>query len=384
MTTMLVASGGGHLQQLHSLIPRLGLNSDVIWATPDSGLAQHLLRDEKRIILPYIRSRDWRGATRMSGSALRLLRRSGATRIISTGAAVAPPFFLAGEALGLEMHYIESATRSQGPSLSGRLVSMVPTARLYSQYPDWAGGRWRYAGSIFDPYTRQDAPGHTTGLQRIVVTLGTEAFGFRRALEKLLEVLPDHAEILWQTGGTDATGLGIEARASVPGDELRAAMAAADLVVSHAGTGSALTAFDLGKTPLILPRESKFTEHVDNHQLLTAKELQRRGLAVAVPVGALAPEHLELAMTSRVVKDDVSRPFELAQDSGFGRATIIDLRARAHAGLPNGNRKPATTPPGDRTSRRSPASPAATGIDLTDAGRTRAWTLKHSRFPHPR
>ncbi|MGB7979555.1 MAG: glycosyltransferase [Candidatus Nanopelagicales bacterium] len=237
---------------------------------------------------------------------------------------------------------------------------MVPTARLYSQYPEWAGGRWRYAGSIFDPYTRQDALGHTTGLQRIVVTLGTEAFGFRRAVEKLLDVLPHHAEVLWQTGGTDATGLGIHARASVPGDELRAAISAADLVVSHAGTGSALTAFDLGKTPLILPRESKYHEHIDDHQMLTAKELERRGLAVAVPVGSLSSEHLELAMASRVVKDDISRPFELAEDSGFGRATVIELRARVHAGGPNANRTRATALAGDRASWQQSQSRAAT------------------------
>jgi UDP-N-acetylglucosamine--N-acetylmuramyl-(pentapeptide) pyrophosphoryl-undecaprenol N-acetylglucosamine transferase len=336
MRTVLVASGGGHLQQLYSFLPRLGLDSDdVIWATPDSGLAQHLLRDEERVILPYTRPRDWRGALRLTGSALQLLRRTGAERIISTGASPAPPFFLAGETLGLEMHYIESATRSEGPSLSGKLVSMLPSAFLYTQYPEWAGGRWRFAGSIFDPYKREDAIRDTKGLQRVVVTLGTEAYGFRRAVERLLEVLPEHADVLWQTGYTDVSGLGIDARQSVPGDELRNAMAEADVVVSHAGTGSALTSFDMGKVPLILPRESKFAEHVDNHQTLTAKELSRRGLAIAVPVGELAPRHLEMTLGTRVVKDTFIRPFDLLSEMQYERSATLDDRDPGRADAPS-------------------------------------------------
>ena len=331
MTTILVASGGGHLQQLHSLLPRLGLNDDVIWATPDSGLAQHLLRNEERIVLPNTPPRDWRGAVRLSGRAMRLLKRTGADRIISTGASPAPPFFLAGEALGLEMHYIESATRSNGPSLSGKLVSMLPSARLYTQYPECAGGRWRFAGSIFDPFRAEETIGQAKGLQRVVVTLGTEAYGFRRAVERLLEVLPPHSDVLWQTGNTDVRDLGIEARQSVPGDELRHAMVEADVVVSHAGTGSALTAFELGKTPLVLPRESKFHEHVDNHQTLTARELSRRGLAVAVPVADLTREHLQMTLASRVVTDSVRRPFDLAGGPQFENPAPVDLRERVGA-----------------------------------------------------
>ena len=334
MTTILLASAGGHLQQLHSLFPRLGLSDDVIWATPDSALAQHLLRDEQRIVLPYTPPRDWKAAIRLSGTALQLLKRTGAKRIISTGASPAPPFFLAGEALGLDMHYIESATRSNGPSLSGKLVSMLPSAHLYTQYPECAGGRWRFAGSIFDPFSPEKATGQAPSLQRVVVTLGTEAYGFRRAVERLLQVLPQHAEVLWQIGNTDVEHLGIDARQFVPGDELRDAMAAADVVISHAGTGSALTSFEMGKTPLVLPRESEFGEHVDNHQMLTARELSRRGLAVTAPVIELTREHLERTLASRVVTDSIRRPFGLAGESQFEQSSTVDLRRPARGGVP--------------------------------------------------
>lgn len=324
MTTVLVASGGGHLRQLVTLAPRMGLEDDIIWVTPHSGLSEDVLRDAEHVAIPYTAPRDWRGALRLTGLALNLLKSLGAIRVISTGASPAPPFFLAGASLGLDLHYVESATRSDGPSLSGRLVARVPSAHLYTQYPQWADERWKFVGSIFDPYSSADSQQPPQPVRRVVVTLGTEAYGFRRALERLIPLLPDGAEVLWQTGHTDVRGLGIDARESIPGDELRAAMAEADLIVSHAGTGSALTCFDLGKVPLLIPREARHREHVDDHQFQTAREMTRRGLAVAVPVDDLKREHLSVPATRRVMRR-AAEPFPL-QETHAGKPSLIDLR----------------------------------------------------------
>ena len=128
--------------------------------------------------------------------------------------------------------------------------------------------------------------------------------------------------------------LGIDARERVSSEELRQAIREADVVVGHAGMGSAVTAFDLGKTPLLLPREASFGEHVDDHQQLTASELQRRGLAVSVLVNDLTLDDLQEARTGRVTKDGVIRPFELnlsapAQGSGKRRNSVS--RTQRHA-----------------------------------------------------
>lgn len=311
MSTVLVASGGGHLQQLLALAPRLGLGPDLVWAAPASGLTDVVLRDQRHIEIPYAPSRDWRASIRLVSMAKRILSEVEATRIVSTGASPAPPFFLAGARLGLDMHYIESATRTVGPSLSGRLVATLPSVALYTQYPSWAGGRWHFEGSIFDPYSAEPIEPTDASLRRVVVTLGTEAFGFRRAVDRLLEVIPAEAEVMWQTGHTNVDGLGIDGRGRVPADELRAAIAEADVVVCHAGTGSALAAFDLGKAPLLLPRSSSHGEHVDDHQYLTVAELTRRGLAVSADVDELTADHLERARRIGIVTDSSVRPFRL-------------------------------------------------------------------------
>lgn len=334
MTTLLVASGGGHLQQLASIVPRLNLGPDIVWVTPRTALSDHLLRDAQHIEIPYTAPRDWRAAIRMTSIARGVIREVGADRIISTGASPAPPFFLVGASQGLDLHYIESATRSEGPSLSGKLIAMLPTAHLYTQYPDLATGRWRFAGSIFDPYTTSPAPRAPQGIRQVVVTLGTEIYGFRRALERLLGIVPRDAEVLWQTGHTNIEGLGIEGHESIAGGDLRSAIAAADVVISHAGTGSALTALDAGKVPLILPREARFGEHVDNHQFQTARELTRRGLAVSVPVADLTLDHLREAQATEVQRAPALFPFALdGQGHGSRQGTPVPVDLREPVGF---------------------------------------------------
>jgi UDP-N-acetylglucosamine transferase subunit ALG13 len=56
----------------------------------------------------------------------------------------------------------------------------------------------------------------------------------------------------------------------------------ADLIVSHAGMGSILTALNHGKPIVIMPRWAHLREHRNDHQLATVKQLRDRpGIHVA-------------------------------------------------------------------------------------------------------
>lgn len=56
----------------------------------------------------------------------------------------------------------------------------------------------------------------------------------------------------------------------------------ASLIVSHAGMGTILTALQLQKPVVIMPRKASLGEHRNDHQLATAKWLASRpGIAVA-------------------------------------------------------------------------------------------------------
>lgn len=285
------------------------------WVTHDDPQSRSLLAGESVTTVRYVPPRGYREIAGLLPTAWRLLRELRFDRVVSTGAGVAIPFLTAARLLGLECHYIESAARANGPSATGRVATGLPGVRLYSQYDRWAGGRWHYRGSLFDSFEPVAAP-PPREIRRVVVTLGTSRrFGFRRAIDRLVRVLPEvvtpDAEIMWQTGVTDAVGLIGETRAHLSNGELRDAIAKADLVIAHAGIGSALTCLELGKRPVLLPRRAALDEHIDDHQALIAGELGLRGLAVSAEAHAVTASDLLAAASGRVVSQATEWPFQL-------------------------------------------------------------------------
>ena len=126
---------------------------------------------------------------------------------------------------------------------------------------------------------------------------------------RLLEILPPDVEVLWQTGDTDVSDLGIEGHHAIPERELIDAMAAADVVVAHAGVGTALAAMEVGRCPILVPRRLAHGEHVDDHQIQIADELDRRGLALSVDADDLSLGDLTTAAAMRVATLAQAPPF---------------------------------------------------------------------------
>jgi UDP-N-acetylglucosamine--N-acetylmuramyl-(pentapeptide) pyrophosphoryl-undecaprenol N-acetylglucosamine transferase len=210
---------------------------------------------------------------------------------------------------GWSCHYIESATRVETPSLTGRLLSGVPGVHTYSQSEAarWKG--WRFRGSVFDGF--RVAHSGTRGFRRVLVSVGTDVYPFPRLIQKLMDVLPRDAEVLWQVGtNTLHPSLGI-VKPMLSAHEFEAAVREADVVVSHAGTGSALAALDAGKIPVLVPRQKRHGECVDDHQLQLAGELHRRGLALSVGLDDLTTESLERVAGLRAEKVESAPPFLL-------------------------------------------------------------------------
>ncbi|GAB2464203.1 glycosyltransferase [Xylanimonas ulmi] len=291
---LLVCSGGGHLKQLFSLASRLGIApEDQTWATFDNALSRTLLAGRELIPIPYAAPRDAAAILRTLGRVHQILASRRFGLAVSTGSSPAVSFLPWAARRGARAVYIESAARADGPSVSGRILMHDPLVTTFTQYPGWADRHWTYHGSIFDAFAPAPARSRRP-VRRAVVTLGTqEQYGFARLLRAVAPLLSG-CEVLWQlgpTGAREAEALGIAGtRAGVPHDELSQAVAQADVVVAHAGTGSALTAFEQGRCPVLVPRLARHGEHIDDHQLQIAGELERRGLAIS-----RAPEDLTLA-----------------------------------------------------------------------------------------
>ncbi len=274
--------------------------SEPTWVTFDTPQSRSLLAGRRVSYLPYTGSRAYMQTVRNAWTAHGILGGGRYERVISTGAAPALSFLPLARLHRAESIYIESAARSEGPSMTGRLLSGIPGIRLFTQYELWADAKWRYGGSVFDSF--ESAESSVEGkLGRVVVTLGTiGGFSFHRLLEKLIQIIPAEASVLWQVGDTEADRYPIDAVVSIPSKALDEAMRGADVVVAHAGIGSALAALEAGRCPILVPRERAHGEHVDDHQALIAKALEARGLAIHRSVEQLTRADLEEAATHAV------------------------------------------------------------------------------------
>ena len=299
--TLLVASAGGHLQELVSLVEVLGVQDQTRWVSYDVEHARSELDGTGFIAAHHPTTKSVPNAVRNYRLARRVFAEHDISRVVSTGAAVAVPFMLRARQLGIPCHYIESATRVDGPSLSGRILQRLRGVHVYRQIGDWGSPRWKPGPCVFDGYSTRERPAGDLG--RVVVSLGTHHFAFDAAVSRLRELLRDaDAEVLWQVGSTpDRGSLAGRVVSRLPADELQDAIADADVVVGHAGVGLSLTALAAGKVPVLLPRRRRRREHTDDHQVQLAGELQRRGLAVSVEVEELSHEHLARAAAFDVV-----------------------------------------------------------------------------------
>lgn len=300
--TLLVAATGGHLTELVELqrrVPALGWAP--LWFVPQSGQSEALLHGHEVVAAPDIHPRAVSGLPVAAYLTEGILRMHRVDCVVSTGSGVAVASFAAARMHGIACHYIESAARVEGPSATGRLLQGMPGVHLWSQH-EWAvPGRWARAPSVFDGFTQMPVPAPVPSRLKVVVTLGTmKKYGFRRLVEHVVRALPSSAEVLWQTGATDVSGLGIDAQPWLSPTVLDRALRQADLVIAHAGVGSALTALDGGVCPVLVPRRRAHGEHVDDHQAQLAAALAARGLATSADPEDFTPELLIEAARRRV------------------------------------------------------------------------------------
>ncbi len=299
---LLAASGGGHLLQSLILADDLRLRDDSVWATFDTAQSRSLLRGRRVAFVPDIPSRAFGAAARALPDFSRRLGLEPYDAVLSTGAAIAAPALVAAALRGVPAYYVESVSRFDGPSLTGRVLQHVPRVRCYTQHRAWAGPRWSYDRSVVDrlrvrasvlPAQRTpDEQGHD-GARRVFVTLGTiHPYRFDALVDNLLAVLPADADVSWQLGCTKRSDLPGRSSDVLSAEDFDRLASEADLVITHGGAGSALRLLQLGVAPLVVPRRRARGEHVDDHQVQIARELERSGLLRVCEAGAITQQDL--------------------------------------------------------------------------------------------
>lgn len=117
----LVGSSGGHLTHLYMLKP-FWENKDRFWVTFDKQDAKSILKDERMYPCYYHTNRNIKNLIRNIGVAWKVLRKEKPDVIISSGAAVAVPFFYLGKLFGKKLIYIEVFDRIDKPTMTGKMV----------------------------------------------------------------------------------------------------------------------------------------------------------------------------------------------------------------------------------------------------------------------
>lgn len=121
MKVCLVGSSGGHLTHLY-MLKDFWKDKDRFWVTFDKEDARSILENEKVIPCYYPTNRNIKNLIKNTFLAIRVLLKEKPDLIISSGAAVAVPFFYIGKILGAKLIYIEVFDRIGKPTVTGKLV----------------------------------------------------------------------------------------------------------------------------------------------------------------------------------------------------------------------------------------------------------------------
>lgn len=124
MKICLVGSSGGHLTHLHMLKP-IWNDQDRFWVTFDKIDANSILKNERVYHCYFPTNRNIWNLIRNTFLAIKVLHKEKPDLIISSGAAVAVPFFYLGKLHGAKTVYIEVFDRIDKSTLTGKLVYPV-------------------------------------------------------------------------------------------------------------------------------------------------------------------------------------------------------------------------------------------------------------------
>ena len=117
----------------------------------------------------------------------------------------------------------------------------------------------------------------------IFVTLGTQDKTFERlliAIDKAIEKGEITDRVVVQAGNTKYESKNMEIFDLISPDEFNKLVDECDLLITHGGTGSILSAVKKGKKVIAAARLKKYKEHVNDHQKQIIKEFEKEGYLV--------------------------------------------------------------------------------------------------------
>lgn len=113
----------------------------------------------------------------------------------------------------------------------------------------------------------------------IFVTVGTHEQPFNRLIQKVDGLKRDGViteDVIMQTGFSTYEPNYCTYSKFYPYSEIQQMVKDARIVITHGGPSSFIMPLQIGKIPIVVPRQKDFNEHVNNHQVEFAEAVKER------------------------------------------------------------------------------------------------------------
>jgi UDP-N-acetylglucosamine transferase subunit ALG13 len=136
------------------------------------------------------------------------------------------------------------------------------------------------------------------------VSVGNATQPFRRLLDGVTAIACDLPQpVFVQSGSTPFRAEGCDNAPFLNMSDFQSQVCRSKLLIMHAGAGSLITAVRAGKVPVVMARRARYGEHVDDHQIEFARELERDGRIVV----ASEPADLLSAVREALARQEDTR-----------------------------------------------------------------------------
>lgn len=120
----------------------------------------------------------------------------------------------------------------------------------------------------------------------IFVTVGTHEQPFNRLVKAIDDLKKNEIikeDVLIQTGFSTYEPKCCQWSKLIPYQQMVNNIEEAHIVITHGGPASFIMPLQMGKTPIVVPRQHQFDEHVNDHQLEFARNVaERMGTIIVV------------------------------------------------------------------------------------------------------
>lgn len=267
MKICFIASGGGHLEELSDLIEHFSKYDHYIVTEQEIHKWKkniHIILHIKRSIIRLIKN---------IFQSLIIFIKMRPEVIITTGSIECLPTVFFAKSLKIPIIYIESYCRIHELSKTGKVMKYL-ASYFFCQWKNLEkyGSNIRYCGPIFNLSFK---PSPVNKITSIFIITGTAAFQFNRVLEIINNLIKNHhpeIKVVAQIGHISKfKSEKIKTIPIFPKDTLEKLICDADVIISHAGIGTIINVLKKNKPLIVVPRQQRYNEAIDDHQLEIAQ-----------------------------------------------------------------------------------------------------------------